>query len=82
MIIKTNIREYTEAYEVEIVDFLGGNASSSDRLIIRAYNEGHNNVTEVDLLDVIKWVKDNKPELICENSKTQEIMQRIKSGNP
>lgn len=36
------------------------------RLVIRAYNEGGYNSTEVDLLTFLKWVKDKHPELLGE----------------
>lgn len=37
------------------------------RFLIRAINEGGHNSTTVDLIDVIRWVKNNKPELLKNN---------------
>ena len=53
------IREYSEGYGVEIVEKEG-------RLVIFALNEGGHNGTSVDLLDVLEWVRANKPELLSE----------------
>lgn len=55
---KTGIREYAENMEVTIGEIENG------RLIIKALNEGGHNCTYVDLLDVIAWVKVNRPELL------------------
>ena len=54
------IREYDEEMDVEIKE---GNRYNN-RLVIKAYTEGGYRATIVDLLDVIKWVKENKPELL------------------
>ena len=51
------IREYGEGYSVEI-----GRRNSRD--VIRASNEGGFNCTEVDLIDVLKYVKKEMPELL------------------
>ena len=53
------IREFSESMEPEVIfdDDYG-------RWVIVAYNEGGCNLTKVDLLDVIDWVKENKPELL------------------
>jgi hypothetical protein len=59
--MKTNIREYVEREPVEIKERDG-------RLIIEALNEGGHNGTEVDLMDVIKWVEVNRPDLITFSS--------------
>jgi len=52
---ETNIREYAEGFNVHM-DIEG--------MKIRAWNEGGYNCTAVDLGDVIKWLKENKPELL------------------
>jgi len=56
--VKTTIREYGEDSIVSIID------SGNERLRIKALNEGGCNCTLVDLVDVIEWVKINKPELL------------------
>ena len=53
------VREYNEGMLVEL-DL----AENDNRTVIVAYNEAGYNSTEVDLLDVIEWVKNNRPELI------------------
>jgi hypothetical protein len=58
MTVMDGVREYTEHYAVKL-DRIG----SSWRLVIRAFNEGGMNCTSVDLLDVLKWVKANRPDL-------------------
>jgi hypothetical protein len=35
----------------------------SGRVVVRAFNEGSLNVTDVDLLDLLKWVRENRPDL-------------------
>jgi hypothetical protein len=55
--IKTGIREYAEEESVYIKEI-------GERTVIVAYNEGGYNSTAVDLVDVIEWVKENRPELL------------------
>ena len=70
----TNIREYAEEMEVTIADWQKTDFDDNHlpipkgekRLVINALNEGGYNGTEVDLLDVLKWVKANMPELLKE----------------
>jgi len=71
------IREYCEEYPVEIIRLskLDGdhykhsisedifNSYMEERLVILAHNEGHYNCTEVDLVDVLKYVKENMKDL-------------------
>ena len=57
MSIETGIREYAEGMTVKIRE-------ENERLVVRAYNEGGYNLTDVDLLDILDWVKENKPELL------------------
>ena len=59
----TNIREYADEYPVKITS---REVEGKERLVIDALNEGGYNGTEVDLLDVLKWVKENMPELLEE----------------
>lgn len=56
---ETEIKEYSEEMTVKI-----GMEQETKRPIIVAWNEGGNNRTEVDLIDVIRWVKENRPELL------------------
>lgn len=68
------VREYAENYDVflrhlteEDADFarrLGDLPEEPGREVIVAYNEGGFNCTEVDLLDLIDWLKANRPELL------------------
>lgn len=53
----SNVREYAEGYPVVLND-------ERDRLTISALDEYGYNGTAVDLLDVIAWVKANRPELL------------------
>ena len=57
-LVMEGVREYAEGFEVKL-DELGG------RAIVNAWNEGGCNVTQVDLLDLLKWVEQHK-ELIKE----------------
>ena len=47
----TGVREYGSGYAVELV-----RNQATGRLVIRAFNEGRNNVTEVDLFDLLDWL--------------------------
>ena len=66
------IREYNEEMRVEIEFLLPDKFDSetvknnlgNGRWIIRAYNEGGHNSVDIDLVDIIDWVKENKPELL------------------
>jgi hypothetical protein len=53
------VREYAEKYEVELVV-----DEENGRPCVQAWNEGHYNLTRVDLLDLIYWIKTNRPELL------------------
>ena len=53
--ILTDATEYCEGEDV-FIDTL-----KSGRLIIRAYNEGGHNCTEVDLKQLLAWLKINLP---------------------
>ena len=75
--MKTNINEYAEEMPVEIVELkpkdgesfknvISDNnykAHSNKRFVIRALNEGGCNITEVDLVDTLDFVKANMPDL-------------------
>ena len=65
-------REYCEGIQVNLVTVDGVYASGlpqaewqgHGRLAIQAYNESGYNSTQVDLLDLIKWLRNNYPELL------------------
>lgn len=64
------VTEYAENYEVYLQEadpdqHLIPKANAKGRLVIVAHNEGRNNRTEVDLLQLIEWVKKNRPELLA-----------------
>ncbi len=59
-IILTGVREYGEGDPVELaID------ETSCRLCIRASVDGGFNATAVDLLDLIAWLKTNRPDLLA-----------------
>lgn len=60
-IIETNIREYCEELPVKIKQ-----DEETGRWVIFALNEAGHNSTSVDLLDLLRWIKKNKPELLTE----------------
>jgi hypothetical protein len=57
------VRDHCEGYTPELYK-----DETSQRLVIRAFNEAYYNVTEVDLLDLIEWLKKNRPDLLAERS--------------
>ena len=57
MEIKTDIREYGEEMAVEIDERDG-------RKIVRAYNQAGFDSVAIDLLDVLKFVKKEMPDLL------------------
>jgi hypothetical protein len=61
MIMK-GVTEYCEGMDVELIQIFGYDATK--RYVIKAMNECGYNHTEVDLLQLISWVKKNKPELL------------------
>jgi hypothetical protein len=46
-----SVREYGEGAAVELWRNVNG------RLVIRAYNDCRNNITDVDLLDILDWLR-------------------------
>jgi hypothetical protein len=56
--METPIREYGEEMPVEIEEL-----DNTGRLIVSARNEAGCNGTLVDLIDVLKFVKENMPDL-------------------
>lgn len=71
-VIMEGVQEYCEGGVVRIFRTTGTYKYNTEqekqtgygRLVILAENEGGNNCTEVDLLQLIKWLKENMPELI------------------
>jgi hypothetical protein len=75
--MKTNIREYNEEMKVvikhlsspkgeyykDVISKSTYNAFKEERYVISALNEGGCNSTQVDLIDVLKFVKKNIPKL-------------------
>jgi hypothetical protein len=61
MDVKLAITGGKYAYGVKESDHIG-----YGRTVVRAYNEAGHNSTEVDLLELLKWVAENKPEIYME----------------
>lgn len=59
-IIMVGVKEYCEDLDVVLTTAY----SDRERLVIKAYNEAGYNSTEVDLVDVILWLRKNRPELM------------------
>ncbi len=67
------VTEYAEGYEVRLVETKGYYTSGKPepewpgrgRLAIKALNEAGHNWTEVDLLELLAWVKANRPDLMA-----------------
>lgn len=55
------VREYMDGETVEL-----GRSEISGRLVVRAYNECGNNFTEVDLFDVVAWLRTGFPDNCAE----------------
>lgn len=53
-IVMEGVREYCEEMDVKL------RTSDNGRLVIVALNEGGHNSTEVDLLDLLEWLKTNE----------------------
>ena len=59
--IMADVREHGEGLDVE----LAHDTEAGGRLVIRAYNEAGHASTAVDLLDLIAWLKANRPDLLA-----------------
>lgn len=53
------VRVYGEKFKPALGEWV-----EDRRLIVIAFNEGGDNQTWVDLVDIIDWVKKNRPELL------------------
>ena len=64
------VREYCEEYPVLLKQnttthsFVLDKDVLIDRPVLVGVNEGGYNSVEIDLLDLIEWLKNNKPELL------------------
>ena len=47
------VRGWGERYDVEL-----WRDDDSGRLVVRAYNECHNGIVDIDLLDIISWCRE------------------------
>lgn len=56
--VMDGLRELTEGYPVEL-----WRDEKSGRLVVRAKNEGGCNITEIDLFDLINWLRAGPPEV-------------------
>ena len=66
------VTEYAEGYGVRLVETtgtyvgIGQRHEGAGRLIVRALNEAGYNCTEIDLLQLLEWVKANRPDLMAQ----------------
>ena len=71
--IMNGVTEYAEGMGVELTQTRGAyqNGVPDERrekrgnLVIKARNEGGYNCTEVDLLELIAWLKEHRPDLLA-----------------
>ena len=56
-IVMQGVREYAEKMPVELV-------TKNGRLCLSALNQGGYDGTDIDLVDVLAWLKANRPELL------------------
>ena len=67
------VTEYCEEMPVELAETTGTYVygvpdelrPERGRIVIRAMNEGGHNSTEVDLLELIAWLKAHRPDLLA-----------------
>ncbi len=72
-LLMTGVTEYAEGYDVRLIETTGTYSigkteqewTGRGRLAIRALNEAGYNCTEVDLLELLAWVKANRPDLLA-----------------
>ena len=62
------VQEYCDDMLVQLVETVGlyKSEEGKGRMVIKAFNEGGFNSTEVDLLHLLKWLKVNKPDILKE----------------
>ena len=65
--VMEGVREYAEDDPVTL-EFEGPKDFSKipegGRWVVRARNEGGFNCTQVDVLDLLKWLRENRPDLL------------------
>ena len=57
----TGFREYAEEMPVFLLD---ADHSKRGRAVVLAYNEGGCNGVEIDLIDLMNWIKSKRPEFL------------------
>lgn len=53
-----HVREYNEDFDVRL------ETEANGRLVVVALNEGGHNGTRVDLVDLLDWLRRNRPDLL------------------
>ena len=62
--IMDGVKEYCEEMNVELIQTTGlFDGEGRGRWVIMAKNEGGYNSTEVDVLQMIDWLRKNRPDL-------------------
>ena len=61
-IVMAGVEEWAEGYPVILTKRDDG--EGSERHLIEAANEGGFNHTQVDLLQLIQWLRENRPDLL------------------
>ena len=65
MVNMKSVREYSEGMPVGLALSEGGELDDdADRVVLVARLDGGKVYTQVDLEDVIEWLKQNKPEIL------------------
>ena len=63
-LVMFGVREYAAGFPVELTE-------DDSAPTVTAWNEWHGNCTHIDVLDLLKWVIENRPEML-ERAKTHE----------
>jgi len=64
--IMVGVQEYCEEMSVKLIQRIDEleDGIGNGRWVIKALNEGGYNSTEVDVLQMIDWLKKNRPDLL------------------
>lgn len=66
--ILEGVTEYAEGFPVELrelsIEEPGATLLREGRLVVVALNQGGFDNTAIDLLELISWMKDNRPDLL------------------